>query len=68
MLSVCVETGQLDEMLLKVSETYDREVRNTIDRLLSVFTPAVTILMAIMVGTILMSVLLPMLSINEMMG
>jgi len=68
MISVGEETGQLDEMLLKVSETYDREVRNTIDRLLSVFTPAVTILMAIMVGTILMSVLLPMLRVNEMMG
>ena len=68
MISVGEETGHLDEMLLKVSATYDREVRNTIDRLLSVFTPAVTVLMALMIGTILMSVLLPMLSINEMMG
>ncbi len=68
MISVGEETGKLDEMLIKVSKTYDREVRNTIDRLLSIFTPVVTVLMALMVGTILMSVLLPMLSINEMMG
>jgi general secretion pathway protein F len=68
MISVGEETGRLDDMLLKVSKTYDVEVRNTIDRLLSVFTPVVTVLMAIMVGAILMSVLLPMLSINELMG
>jgi len=55
-------------MLLKVAKTYDRETRNTIDRLLSILTPAVTVLMAIMVGTILMSVLLPILRINELVG
>ena len=39
MISVGEETGQLDTMLMKVSDTYDTEVRNTIDRLLSIFTP-----------------------------
>ena len=68
MISVGEETGRLDDMLLKVADTYDREVRNTIDRLLSILTPLVTVVMAIMVGVILMSVLLPILSINEMVG
>lgn len=68
MISVGEETGKLDEMLLKVSDTYDREVRNTIDRLLSVFTPVVTVLMAIMIGTIVLSVLLAILSINELVA
>lgn len=68
MISVGEETGQLDSMLLKVADTYDREVRNTIDRLLSVFTPVVTLLLAIMIGTIVLSVLLAILSVNDLVG
>ena len=68
MVSVGEETGQLDVMLLKVADTYDKEVRNTIDRLLAVFTPVVTLLMAVMIGTIVMSVLMAIMSINELVG
>ena len=68
MISVGEETGQLDTMLMKVSDTYDIEVRNTIDRLMSLFTPIVTILLAVMIGTIVTSVLVAILSINDLVG
>jgi general secretion pathway protein F len=68
MISVGEETGQLDEMLMKVSDSYDIEVRNTIERLLAIFTPVVTLLLAVMIGTIVMSVLLAILSINDLVG
>jgi general secretion pathway protein F len=68
MISVGEETGQLDSMLMKVSDTYDIEVRNTIDRLLSIFTPVVTLLLAVMIGTIVLSVLVAILSINDLVG
>jgi len=68
MVSVGEETGQLDSMLMKVADTYDKEVRNTIDRLLALFTPVITVLMAGMIGTIVMSVLMAILSINELVG
>jgi len=68
MISVGEETGQLDTMLLKVSDTYDIEVRNTIDRLLAIFTPVVTLLLAVMIGTIVLSVLVAILSINDLVG
>lgn len=68
MIAVGEETGQLDNMLMKVADTYDKEVRNTIDRLLSVFTPVVTLLLAVMIGTIVLSVLLAILSINDLVG
>lgn len=68
MISVGEETGQLDAMLLKVADTYDREVRNTIDRLLSIFTPVVTMLLAGLIGTIVLSVLMAILSINDLVG
>lgn len=68
MISVGEETGQLDAMLLKVADTYDREVRNTIERLLSIFTPVVTMLLAGLIGTIVLSVLMAILSINDLVG
>ncbi|MFT5140969.1 MAG: general secretion pathway protein F [Lysobacterales bacterium] len=68
MISVGEETGRLDDMLLKVSDTYDGEVRNTIDRLLAIFTPVVTLLLAVMIGTIVLSVLMAILSINDLVA
>jgi general secretion pathway protein F len=68
MVSVGEETGQLDGMLLKVADTYDKEVRYTIDRLLALFTPVITLLMAVMIGTIVMSVLMAIMGINELVG
>ena len=68
MVSVGEETGQLDVMLMKVADTYDKEVRNTIDRLLAIFTPFITLLMAVMIGTIVMSVLVAILGINDLVG
>lgn len=68
MISVGEETGQLDSMLMKVSDTYDIEVRNAIDRLLSIFTPVVTLLLAVLIGTIVLSVLVAILSVNDLVG
>jgi general secretion pathway protein F len=68
MISVGEETGQLDAMLMKVSDSYDVEVRNTIERLLAIFTPVVTLLLAVMIGTIVLSVLLAILGINDLVG
>jgi general secretion pathway protein F len=53
---------------MKVSDSYDIEVRNTIDRLLSIFTPVVTLLLAVLIGTIVLSVLVAILSINDLVG
>ncbi|MGB7453953.1 MAG: type II secretion system F family protein, partial [Lysobacterales bacterium] len=68
MVSVGEETGQLDVMLMKVADTYDKEVRTTIDRLLAIFTPVITLVMAVMIGTIVMSVLMAIMGINELVG
>jgi general secretion pathway protein F len=68
MVSVGEETGQLDSMLMKVADTYDTEVRNTIDRLMSLFTPVAIIVLAGVIGTIVSSVLLAILSVNDLVG
>ena len=68
MVNVGEETGQLDEMLIKVADTYDREVRITIDRLMALLVPVMTLGLALMIGVIVMSVLMAILSINELVA
>ncbi|HEY7905467.1 MAG TPA: type II secretion system F family protein [Wenzhouxiangella sp.] len=68
MVNVGEETGQLDEMLIKVADTYDREVRITIDRLMALLVPMMTLGLALMIGVIVMSVLMAILSINELVA
>ena len=66
MVNVGEETGKLDEMLLKVADTYDREVKVTIDRLMAMLVPVLTLGLALLIGVIVMSVLMAILSINEL--
>ena len=59
MIQVGEESGELDGLLIKVADTFDIETRTTIDRLLALLVPALTILMAAIVAAIILSVLLP---------
>ena len=68
MINVGEETGQLDAMLLKVADTYDREVKTTVDRLMALMVPALTLGLAALIGVIVMSVLMAILQINELIG
>jgi general secretion pathway protein F len=60
------ESGRLEDMLFRVAETYDLEVQRSIQRLLTLLVPAITVVMALMISGIIVSILLPMMSINEM--
>lgn len=66
MVTVGEETGRLDEMLLKIADRFDIEVRTTVKRLLSLLEPALIILMAVVVGFIVVSMLLAIFSISEL--
>lgn len=66
MISVGEESGQLDTMLIKVANTYDREVRNAIDRLMAAFTPVVTVIMAVLVGVIVYTLLQAVLGASDL--
>ena len=66
MISVGEETGQLDRMLVKVADTYDREVRTTVDRLMSLFVPVLTLLLAVLIGVIVISVLMPIMNMSRL--
>ncbi len=66
MVTVGEETGKLDEMLLKVADRFELEVKNTIKRLLSMLEPALILLMGAMVGFIVIAMLMAIFSINEL--
>ncbi|CAG1002253.1 Type II secretion system protein F [Gammaproteobacteria bacterium] len=63
MISVGEESGELDTMLLKVADTFDVEVKNTLDRLLAALVPATTIVMTVVVAMIMLAIVLPIMNI-----
>ena len=68
LLSVGEETGNLDEMLVRASDTYDGEVKNTIERMLSVLVPALVLILAGFIFTIVFAILMPMMNMSELVG
>jgi general secretion pathway protein F len=65
MITVGEETGKLDEMLLKVADTYDLDVRNAIKRLVALLEPCLILFMAFVVGSIVIIMLLAIISVND---
>ncbi len=66
MIKVGEETGELDNMLKRVSEIYEKETSNAMQRLVNLFEPAIIILLGIVIGGIIVSILLGMVSINDL--
>ncbi len=64
MISVGEESGSLDDMLLKVADTFDVEAKNTVDRMLSALVPAMTVVMTLVVGFIMLAILVPIMSVS----
>lgn len=65
MVSVGEESGELDTMLLKVADTFDVEVRNSLERLLAALVPMTTVVMTVVVAIIMMAIILPILSLTS---
>jgi type IV pilus assembly protein PilC len=63
MIDVGEETGQLPEMLLKIGDVYDDEVDNTVAGLTSLLEPIMIVFLAVVVGTIVIALFLPLISI-----
>jgi type IV pilus assembly protein PilC len=65
MIEVGEETGALPEMLTRIADTYDDEVDNAVAGLTSVIEPIMIVVMAVMVGTIVIALFLPLVSIIQ---
>lgn len=68
MIAVGEETGQLSEMLLSVASIYENEVNEQTTRLLSLLEPLLILFLALIVGTIVIALFLPLITMMSEMG
>ncbi|MCR5413899.1 MAG: type II secretion system F family protein [Kiritimatiellae bacterium] len=63
MVEVGEETGALADMLTRIADTYDDEVDNAVAGMTAAIEPALIIVLAVIVGTIVVAMFLPMIKI-----
>lgn len=66
MIAVGEETGRLDELLLRVAEHFDREVRVQIQQFTRLLEPVLILVMGLGVGFIVISMLTAIFSVNDL--
>jgi general secretion pathway protein F len=66
MVRVGEETGRLEEMLLKVADTFEADVRTELKRVIGLLEPIIILGMGVLVAFIVVAMLLAIFSINEL--
>ena len=68
MVGIGEKTGSLEVLLEKISEFYDEQVRATVKQLTSLIEPIMIAIMGIVVGTICLSVFLPIFELQKQLA
>jgi type IV pilus assembly protein PilC len=68
MVDVGEQTGALPEMLLKIADNYDEEVDNAVSAMTSLLEPIMIVFLAIVVGSIVIAMFLPLIKLMETVG
>ncbi len=66
MIKMGEETGHLEVMLLRIATIYDKQLRVSIARMLALLEPTLIITLGIMIAGIIVSILLAILSVNDL--
>ena len=66
MISVGEQSGELEAMLDKIADTYEKEVESQIMAMTSMLEPIMILAMGVVVGFIVVSILLPIFEMNQM--
>jgi general secretion pathway protein F len=66
MIAVGEETGRMESMLTSVADHYDLEVKRATKRLTSLLEPALIIGMGLLIGVVVLSMLMAILSIYDL--
>ncbi len=65
MVAVGEKSGELEKMLLKISDSFDRIVETRITALMSLLEPVIILVMGVVVGFIVVAILLPILQMSS---
>lgn len=65
LLTVGEETGKLDAMFQRMADIYDHDTRAAIKRATALFEPLVILIMGLLVGVMVLSMLMAIVSIND---
>ena len=68
LIAVGEQTGQLEAMLMRVAQVYESTLQRQLTRLMSLLSPALTLLIGGLVGGLILSVMSAILKINELAG
>ena len=68
MIAIGERSGELEDMLEMLADSYEKEVRYILDRLTALLEPIMIISLAVVVGFIVFAVVLPILQINDAVG
>jgi type IV pilus assembly protein PilC len=68
MVDVGEQTGALPEMLMKIADNYDDEVDNAVAAMTSLLEPIMIVFLAVIVGSIVIALFLPLISIIDSLG
>ena len=68
MVDVGEETGALPDMLMKIADVYDDEVDNAVAALTSLLEPIMIVFLAVIVGTIVIAMFMPLISVIQTLG
>ena len=58
-------SGELENMLVRVADTYDEDVQVTVDAAVSLLEPLIIVVMGVFVGLLVLSILLPILNLTS---
>ncbi|MDH7501243.1 MAG: type II secretion system F family protein [Verrucomicrobiota bacterium] len=68
MVDVGEQTGALPEMLMKIADTYEEEVDNAVSAMTSLLEPVMIVFLAVIVGSIVIALFLPLIDLINRLG
>ena len=66
MIKMGEETGKMEEMLERTANTYDKQLKITIERMLAMMEPILIVTLGLMIAGIIISILSAILSVNDL--
>lgn len=68
MVGIGEETGEIEDMLVKLADYYDTEVEMTTQTVMAALEPMIILIMALLVGVVIAACMAPMVSMYSQMG